>query len=220
MSSLYVTCSRDIINADIDLGVGIKNIESEQYHIGLLYKQEEAPPRLLHLAWHHDLKDVELPSDYFIGLSDLDRFNKMYMVSLASRVANFPQEIPYSIVFDGDTYFDDTGKYLPISAGTGLTCATFVLALFENSGFKLVNFSTWSNRTDDVIWQRKIIQTLRDKGGSSDHIEALEKNIGASRLRPEEACAAVISKIHPIDFKMAKKMAADIIKDLSKIRTR
>ncbi len=44
----------------------------------------------------------------------------------------------------------------------------------------------------------------------------LEISVGAVRVRPEEVAAAVTSKDVPIDFKTAKQLAADILKDIAK----
>lgn len=213
---MKVTKSRAGLTSAVQLGVGIKAIRKQRHHVGLLYKKEDSPPRFLHLAWHHRLVDEALPPDYLIGFSQLDAMNKGYMVAYVSQVAKSPSEIPYSISFDGGYYFDDAGNYVPKPLGMGLTCATFIMTLYEKNGLQLIDFSTWSSRTDDVIWQREIIDMLRKDGASLEHIDVLESNIGAARVRPEEIAAAVISEEAPIDFKAAKKLAAEILKDVAK----
>lgn len=199
------------------LGVGIRHMDppyEQQLHIGLIYHIDDSGPRFCHLEWHHQLRDELLPPTYLWGPCGLDFVNKPIMAAYVSLLRKNSKSIPYSIEFnDQGIYFDDEGKYIVHPVGQGLTCATFILAVFSRMGFPLLDIDTWQHRQDDVDWQQRILTVLVNYA-TQEHISAARQNIGSLRFRPEEVAAGIISEDHPLDFPTAQNVAAEILQDI------
>jgi len=185
----------------------------QQRHVGLIYRIDDSGPQFCHLAWHFILKDEPLPEEYYWGPSGLDEINKPFMAAYIALLKQNAKSIPYGISYTG-IYFDDQGQYIVHPIGYGLTCATFILAVFERNGFNLLQTKYWPSRPEDSVWQEQILNDLQDRGASSEHVEAARKEIGAARYRPEEVAAGVISDEAPLSYPEAESIAKEIIEDL------
>jgi hypothetical protein len=68
-------------------------------------------------------------------------------------------------------YFDTTTyNYIRTAAGEGLTCATFILAVMNSVGIKLLEDETWPVREEDKEWIEQIVGTLAESGVNREHI--------------------------------------------------
>ena len=170
------------------LGVSAKAVDTDQLHCGILYKLDDAPVRMAHLAWHFDLRDEAAPSDYFWTEVNLDETNRRVLAAFASVIGSNEGGIPYGLDAAGAAFDRGTGEYIDPPIGKGLTCATFVVAVFGSYGFDLLNEDSWPNRECDTAWQEKIVGNLQANGASAEHIDAIRSDIGAKRFRPEEIC--------------------------------
>jgi hypothetical protein len=172
---------------------------ADQTHVGILYRKPNDSVELLDLGWHFALhSEAAGPNDYcWIVCEGLDQMSRSLLADglLALYEAN-PQGIPYGIAFGSSgEYFESNLKFAD-SGGGGLTCATFVLAVFQRFGFRIVDTKSWRARPEDTQWQERIVDLLerrRLKSGdvSLEYIEAQRRQIGvASRFRPQEVAAA------------------------------
>lgn len=91
----------------------------------------------------------------------------------------------------------------------GLTCSTYVIQVFQSFGHQLVDVETWETRDTDLAWQNGMLETIAQYV-SSDRAAEAAKYIGSTRIRPEEAAAAVIHALPPLTVKDAKAMAQEI----------
>jgi hypothetical protein len=94
----------------------------------------------------------------------------------------------------------------------GLTCATFVLAVFHQAGLPLVRYDSWPvNRPGDAEWQESIVNLLERTGAAPEHIAKVKTEIGAVRYRPEEVAGAATSVSIPAEFPSASERAQEIL---------
>lgn len=107
--------------------------------------------------------------------------------------------LPYAVRYEGGG-FDAAGNLRLVSTrGWGLTCATFVLALCERLGHRLLDLSSWPpDRPGDKEWHDTIVagleQHIRERGSRPDdlaHLETVRGEIPCARYRPEEVVAGV-----------------------------
>lgn len=197
----------------LGVAIGTPNLNNpQQRHVGLIYRVDDSGPRFCHLAWHFKLEDEPLPPLYLWGSSGLDPVNKVVMAAYIALLKQNATGVPYGISYNG-IYFDDQGRYIVQPIGRGLTCATFILAVFTRNGFELLKTDSWPERLDDVQWQQQIIDALT-RYASQEHIEVLMQDVGAKRFRPEEVAAGVISEIIPLDFAAADALAQEILQDV------
>jgi hypothetical protein len=134
---------------------------------------------------------------------------------LASRRTH-PNDIPYGFDASGSCFDTETLDFIPPSIGKGLTCATYIKAVFSHLGLDLINESTWSlNRPSDRSWQVAVLDELR-KRASEDHITALEKDVGARQFRPAEVVGAATlpSASWPVALDDVAAIAQSIIVDV------
>lgn len=98
----------------------------------------------------------------------------------------------------------------------GLTCATFILAVFEAAGISLIKYDTWpENRPSDFEWQKQIITALRrTRSATPEHIKAVEGDVGSARYRPEEVAGAATANPLPADFPLAAERGQQILERL------
>ena len=203
--------------SDEVLGIAIGTPhDPSQRHVGFIYQLNGAGPRLAHLQWHHRATDEPLPSGYCWGASALDSINKAFLAAWVALLQKNSKAVPYGIEYDDHReYFDNEANYVPQPVGRGLTCATFVLAVYSRTGYPILDAAGWpSNRAGDAEWQRHIIDLLRKNGASSEHVAAVAEDVGCVRFRPEEVVAGAISADVPIDFATADTLAKEILSDI------
>lgn len=86
--------------------------------------------------------------------------------------------------------------------GEGLTCATFVLAVFQDFGFCLMKYDEWPKRASDKAFHTDMFLTLirSPANPSQEHLDSVRKNIDCVRYRPIEVVAAGTSRHPPLGF--------------------
>lgn len=165
-------------------------------HAGLLYKRKEQV-NCLHLGNDNDLKDrwrwgriwaspnVD-PEKLFAVAAWCHRilhtYNKTHGQPGALR-------FPYGIKFSQSQFVTTRGGDIGLMLGPGsdgLTCATFILAVFNAVGLKLINEASWPSRKDaDRAW---VMSTFSDSEQKKRLLAEIES--GAIRIRPDEVMAA------------------------------
>lgn len=116
--------------------------------------------------------------------------------------------IPYGFYSEGRA-FDEEGYFQPFSdPAMGLTCATYVIEVFETFGHPIADLTTWRVRETDAGWQQGIVEIMAQH--NPGRAEEAKKYIGSIRVRPTEAAGAVISAKTPITFEEAEVIAIDI----------
>lgn len=200
--------------------------DPKQKHIALLYRETDGTNWLLHLGWHHLLYHEPWTTDYhWIPFQQLDSELLDGLVDLAVIVARRPanRTIPYSAVFEPRQYFDHLGDYIVQADGDGLTCATFLLALFRRWGLPLIDENTWpEGRSGDAGWVLRIIRNLY-KWSQSHKISIplphffaqLRQRWVLRRYRPEEVCAcAEIFHGTPLSFQQISPVSSRVLQEL------
>lgn len=214
------------------LGIAIKKNNRNQQHIGILYREgNNSPVRILHLAWHYDLRDEFVHQSYRwiqahindnkevnkedIELED-DRITLFLLTAWCCTISqvNSRGKIPYGIGYLSNC-FDRNGEWRKDIHGEGITCATFVMAVFESHGVPIVKREEWPSRKEDIEWQHFVIEELEKHEIPQEYIESQKKKIGASRFRPEEVAAGVYSPAKPLSFDQALTISKIILEELS-----
>jgi hypothetical protein len=199
------------------LAVAIRSIAPDQRHMGLLH-YDGGGVRLLHLRWHHVLSN-EPASDAYIWVDPAINSQRLRQVAaICRRVWESNQTgIPYAFSAPNDCFDVDTGQFLLGETRLGLTCSSFVLAVFHAAGLQLVDYDSWpTDRSDDQHWQTAIIKSLIETGAAEQHINAVRKEIGAVRFRPEEVAGAATLSSLPANFQQASAVGKMIVSQLGR----
>jgi len=147
-------------------------------------------------------------NDYVIVVPDYEIEDSDNLVAITEAVWEANQSGTILYGFGSPTEaFNDGGAndYLFGGRSFGLTCASFVLAVFHKAMLPLVDYETWpSARTGEVEWQKQIIAKLKEyivgRGyDDNSHVTQVENSVPAVRFRPVEVAASGLENI-PTDF--------------------
>jgi hypothetical protein len=189
----------DFPDSNSQLGIAVGESEPGQLHCGIVYKRDDQSI-ILHLLWHHTLgRDTNMSQFYnylYVEINSLTE-ERIEAISSMCEVINYrhhARQIPYGIVYTYGTKFENGLVSLDQRVTCGLTCATFILSVFNSAEIKLIDIKSWRPRRSDVKWHEKIVKALekfRDYGKvSPEHVEQVRSERGCARFRPEEVAAS------------------------------
>lgn len=192
------------------VSIGIGTTGPDQRHCGILYKRNNSV-RFLHHAWHNQLLDhddndalfIRHPNFIYIPVSpSLPPEKLTVMIGMCKLIYdnNHEKGIPYGFRF-GKTKFELAAGLLELDGKSiGLTCATFVIAVFEASRIIIVRRRFWPPRPGDIAWRKKIVEMLTATNVGLNHVNNVKAEPLCSRFRPEEVAAMGSKKNLPSDF--------------------
>lgn len=183
------------------------------YHSGILYL-DGSEARILDLAFHFKLRDEPAEGPFRWTQISLDRINKTVLAALVARIAHKTPYIPYGFNSDAVSFDFETGDLLTPPVGRGLTCATFILAVFDAYGYSILDRDYWPIRAEDAEWHATILSMLEEHADEG-HVNAVRADRNAPRFRPEEVVGAATSEIWPVPFATALELAEQIRADLA-----
>jgi hypothetical protein len=142
-------------------------------------------------------------------MNDNATFMANYIEAVATQATD---KVDYGINPSGIS-FDGSGQFHSLDPAKGLTCATFISAVFESAGFPIVKLSTWPLRPGDAAWRNHVLEML-----SSNGREDRAKQIGSEevpfRLTPAEAAAAASADSVPLDYEAAVRLSGPLLQKL------
>ncbi len=198
-----------------------------QRHTGIAYRVDASNPyQFLHLAGHCRLyRDNTIDNDYCWVAPSINPLRLVQLAGICDAIANEnPQSsIRYGLSSPIGVFDKITKKFLLGPTEGGLTCASFVLAVFEAAQLQLVEYSGWpAPDTEDYLWQELVwnhLQDLRSKHPhlvSAEHLDCVRNDMGTfARYRPEQvAGAAAIRGRRPVKYKYAKAIGWDVVRYL------
>lgn len=203
-----------LLEADAALPDAAVAIAPGAEHIGVVYRREDGTLRWLHLAFHHRLRDdAALPADHRWVLSPLDPERLTLVAAMCERVvARVGRNMPYGFRYDA-TRFAADGVLLLGDDEVGLTCATFVLALFRSVGVELLRVAEWTARPDDTARHAALVALLEAHCEDKAHVRAVRKEAGCVRFRPAKVAGAS-SERPPCGFARAEETAEAIVRGM------
>jgi hypothetical protein len=191
--------------------------------------QEQQAPSwvLLHLGWHHQLHHVPWDGEYhWVPFEHIESEVVEVLVDLAVIIGTRPanRTIPYSVLFLPGPYFDEAGDYIERGVGQGLTCVTFILAVFRRGGMPLIDEATWpEGRRGDAPWVLRIVRNLYSWCKRNElnvpvvhFFEQIRLRWLLRRFRPEEICACpfVFRGTPPLPFETVNPLAISLLEQL------
>ena len=118
-------------------------------------------------------------------------------------------KIPYGFQLPSEC-LNSQGEWNLGRVGKGLTCATFVLAVFQAQRLDIAQLDDWQPRASDLAWKRKVIEALRAR--APEQASYLEANdLECVRYRPEEVAGAAASGKYPAGFQDAADLGNRIL---------
>ena len=174
------------------IAFGICTTAPNQNHIALIYRNADSQLMLLHHAWHNNTVHEPWNGGYFTcGFSHLDVELQETFADWAANVsARLPHtKTPYGVFYrlkdtDGQTINEPDDL-------AGLSCATYLLELFEGFDLPLLQIASWPmSRPGDYAWLRKIMKWMRGTVPRSQWMAHFRYRHKLRRYRPEEIAGA------------------------------
>lgn len=203
-------------NTEIEhLVVAIKKISSNQNHLLVIFKNRKEVLEVLHLGFNEEpiLEELSDSHEYFWMNMASDSHNniilKQYIYKFIKR--SMKTTINYGISSNGTTFMPN-GDIKQESIYDGLTCATFILKLFEGAGYKLFEYDTWKSRKEDIEWQENDVFKWISLLGTKEQLEYQKKLLSAHRFKPQEVMAAIGTDLKqlPLSFSDAVSIGKSI----------
>jgi hypothetical protein len=165
------------------------------------------------LQWHERFRSEpcrRLPHFVTLGLEPEEQHDVRNMCQLIHERQNSKDpskeyRIPYAFRYTNKANINRATGEVQLVDGLGMTCSTFVLAVFQSVEIRLVNIETWQAREDDVARHESLLKKMRGEEpgfepAPDDHIEQVAKEVNCMRVRPEEVAATGMFDDLPATF--------------------
>lgn len=222
MDGVYRQTENDLSN-NAYVAVAIAEPVPDQRHTGVLFRFSDlSPHQFLHLAWQRDLRQGSAKPGYLWVEPAIPQRRLLQVAAICDDIAsaNVPGRIPYSFGPPNDCFDQNTCEFLLGPTRSGLTCASFVLAVFHRAGLPLVRYGDWPPPTaEDIQWQQQVLANLLDPQFTDpslvtqEHIARIRLEIGLSiRYRPEQVAAAALRrKRRPVGYRVVSRLGEMIV---------
>jgi hypothetical protein len=191
------------------------NGRNREPHCGLVYTTATGTIQLCDMQFEHQLGVGPPPSFYFWAKVSLDDEQEIAQIAefiefVIEQHNRYP--LAYSFLYSPNG-FDVTGR---IRSGVGVTCATFIVNLFERFKLHLVDLTTWKRRPkQDAAFRHRIIEYARS-AGRMQLVRRLSAEHPSFRLKPWEVYGSVTHRRYPVRFCQATKLAKIVSKLIHK----
>lgn len=195
------------------LVVGIARTQ-QGWHIGLYHRRRpNGVGHLLHLEHHLRLRNDDPTAASFGRMAwVIPALDELESSSLAARCRTIAKKqsegrIPYGFVYRGASFSLDGELELGMGE-LGLTCATFVLAVFKSTSIELVERQSWPIRDGDESFRDGIVEVVRSL--DEEAAKALLAEPRCARFRPTEVAGATTVRPRPVTFVAAQQPALQV----------
>jgi hypothetical protein len=178
-------------------------------HAGVAYRGADGSTRLLHLAFHLDLRDDDFERyrpRYVCVVPNLHRADLVALAGYCRRIylRNAVGGIPYNLAYEPGTTLDpDTGDLVLPETGTGMSCSTFIVHFFHSSGNRILDVTGWpASRPGDTERQEELVRWMEANPAPAFQTQAarIRGQIGCPRIRPEDVAGGCMEDVLPARF--------------------
>lgn len=187
-------------------------------HLGIAFHTVKEGPKVLHLAWHKDLRldcvSPDLKQCWGAETLSVPPVASKAVVAIVRGVASKFASVNYGLNFiAAKGSFSANGVYKAPKGSDGLTCASYVVEVLRAASINLLALDTWEKTVQNETWGNEVCDLLQRDPKNADHVEAVKKNINGLRVRPFEVVAAArIGREHwPCSFPIASN-EAEVVK--------
>lgn len=166
----------------------------------------------MHLAFHHRFlcTDIINSRSYIWETPKLHPLKLKIVAAKCLSIIDIQNKntnlLPYAFGYQAKRNFSNEGIYSNQTQGDeyGMSCATFILTVFNSVGIDLLDWKKWVDREEDRVVFGKLLLLLklgvRNGEVSNVHYENIKSEINVPKIRPEEVFSSVYSKRFPMDF--------------------
>ncbi len=201
--------------------IGVCKTDRENTHAAIVYISDQGVHFLLHLAFHCTLIDEQLDKSrckFLFVKPNLTSIQEDIIIYHCRRIAKRNPQIMYGFNFNPEAHFNGDGNYID-NDSLGLSCSTFITAVFRFIEIELVDINSWKHRDEDEQRFKELYSHLEsvihrkypDPSKNIEHYEHLDSvrgDIHSHRVRPEECAAAAQCDPLPASFATCAPLGA------------
>lgn len=178
-------------------------LKQDGKHAGILYRHgDDGEFNFLHLTNDYQLQNDQPQKGYASILPQMPALRAEQVAALCKAISiENKQAIPYNFGPHDECFDKETKRFKENLRNTGLTCATFVLAVFHDAAWPLAKAQTWPlPDKDDREFQQRAASYM-----SRSPTSVIHKQVGvAPRFRPSQVAAcAILRKRWPVSYRHA-----------------
>lgn len=205
------------------VGIAVARTGRGTTHVGIAFQWRDKQ-YLYHQAFHVDtkLEDFDAGTASYGGATvvvalPLRKDRQKAIAGFLDSLGKTNPQYPYSLKYDPKARIDRALGRLVLSDGKGVSCVTFVLAVFQTFQVRLVDATTWpTDRPEDLAAQQWLIDMIAKHPCASDeHKQAVRDEKSCTRVRPEEAGGSGYYKIWPVVFAQADPASQDVLSKIA-----
>ena len=188
-------------------------------HTGIVYRDASGKAKQLDLAWHKKLRVLDCQASIGCAVPGFDPTDEQFIALYCGKIArSYPvRKLPYNLKVDNEVRFNAGGGVEVGEQYTGMSCATFVVAVFRSAGHPLIDTDGWPVATEeDREIQAKFVAYMRERNNPEEIKQAdiIEAEIGCPRVAPEEVAGACLEDQRPAGHDLCAKAGAFIISSI------
>lgn len=205
------------VDSDAIIGISVGHSSSGNLHNKILIKFVDEVKEI-HLAFHNQFvcsAIVDLGS-YIWGVPNIPLSRLKSIAARCLKIVKTQQGqtnlLPYALGYHNIRKFDKEGIYEDYSVNSeyGMTCATFVLTVFNSLGWDLLDWQNWTDREEDVEWFDKLLRILYlgvYRGNiTQQHYDNVASERNCPKIRPEEVYSSIYCSKLPMKFGCSSSM--------------
>lgn len=187
--------------------------EQGNLHAGLLYRDRGGVVGALHVGWENHLYNA-WDDTRICAAPPIEPERRTSAAALCRRIwRRFQRDgtFPYALRYTGST-FQPNGALQLSPDDHGLSCATFVLAVFQSVGVALIRIDEWPIRHEQdrafITWLRHNVPPHHTHVVDRIHLEV---EAGCHRVHPHEVVGACALLTVPGGFDDTAQAAATVL---------
>ncbi len=210
---------------DDSLGLIIRRATAnpDQKHTGFVFlDNENGKPMIAHLTNCYRLEKNKLRGYGVLWLGFISERNAALITAELRMLGLREADMLNGIINIGGTKFlGGVTVPNPSVQGDSLTCATFILCMLEQFGFKVIDRDSWKITDEDTQWQADMVKILEPflLKKLPEHYSLQKAAIGTVvRIRPEQLVGACgIFDYAPVKYEAACEAAEIVLEELDKL---
>lgn len=184
-------------------------------HTGVLHRHTNGQLFLLHLGGDCDLSCEVFDGTFAWVIPDLLPEEADEVRAVCRAVWREMPEIHYSFRFDPEAVLDrNSAQVISQYAPFGLTCSTFVMAVFNPAHLRMIDITGWPARADDARWYGALLRYMQRNSVDPAHIARIQSDVSCIRIRPEEVAGSCFETSRPAQFAQCEAHGKAILASL------
>lgn len=197
------------------VAVAVRRMPQRHTHAGVLHRHTNGQLFLLHLGGDCDLTCEVFDGSFAWVTPELLPEEADEVRAVCRAVWREMPNIHYSFRFDPEAKLDRaTAEVISQHAPFGLTCSTFVLAVFNSANVRLIDLTGWDHRPEDQRWYEALLRYMQRSGVDPAHIARIRNDVTCLRVRPEEVAGACMEEGRPARFGQCEPNGRRLMADL------